>query len=52
MFDRPIVDVNSNKLVLAVSTCIQNDWFLCGAKMYSRLGDIFIFPLMEQRQSC
>ena len=42
-----IVDVNSNKLVLAVSTYIQNDWFLCCAKMYSRLGDIFIFPLME-----
>ena len=42
-----IVDVNSNKLVLAVSTYIQNDWFLCCAKMYSRLGDIFIFPWME-----
>ena len=42
-----IVDVNSNNLVLAVSTYIQNDWFLCCAKIYSRLGDIFIFPLME-----
>ena len=42
-----IVDVNSNNLVLAVSTYIQNDWFLCCAKMYSRLGDIFIFPFME-----
>ena len=42
-----IVDVNSNNLVLAVSTYIQNDWFLCCAKIYSRLGDILIFPLME-----
>ena len=42
-----IVDVNSNKLVLAVSTYIQNNWFLCCAKIYSRLGDILIFPLME-----
>ena len=46
-FFYPIVDVNSNKLVLAVSTYIQNDCFLCCAKIYFSLGDIFNFPLME-----
>ena len=47
LFDA-IVDVNSNKLVLTVSTYIQNDWFLWCAKIYSRLGYIFIFPLMAK----
>jgi maleate cis-trans isomerase len=42
-----VVNINSNKLVLAVSTYIQNDWFLCCAKIYSQLGDAFIFLLMD-----
>ena len=46
-FFEAVVDTNSNKLVLAVSTYIQNDWFLCCAEIYSKLGDVFIFPLMD-----
>ena len=42
-----VVDINSNKLVLAVSTYIQNNCFLCCARIYSQLGDSFIFPLMD-----
>ena len=46
-FFEAVVDINSNKLVLAVSTYIQNDWFLCCSQVYERLGDIVIFPLMD-----
>ena len=50
-FFEAVVDINSNKLVLAVSTYIQNpiqnDWFLCCAEIYSKLGDAFIFSLMD-----
>ena len=42
-----VVDINSKKRVIAVSTSIQNDWFLCCARIYSQLGDLFIFPLMS-----
>ena len=38
---------NSNKLVLAVSTYIQNDWFHLCTRVYERLGFILIFPLMQ-----
>ena len=42
-----VVDENANKLVLAVSIYIQNSWFLYCARIYKRLGDDIIFPLME-----
>ena len=41
------VNPNSNKLVLAVSTYIQNDWFHLCTRVYERLGFILIFPLMQ-----
>ena len=46
LFDA-VVDINSNKLVIAMSTYIHNDWFLCCARIYSQLGDLFICPLMN-----
>ena len=42
-----VVDVNANKLVLAVSTYIQNDWFLCCSEVYKMLGDVVILTLMD-----
>lgn len=42
-----VVDINSNKLVLAVSTFIQNDWFTCCSEIYSKVGELLIFPIME-----
>ena len=42
-----VVDVNSNKLVLAVSTFFQNDWFTCCSEVYSLVGQVMIFPMME-----
>ena len=42
-----VVDVNSNKLVLAVSTYIQCEWFFCCSEVYTMLGEIVIFPLMD-----
>ena len=42
-----VVDTNINKLVFAVSTYIQNDWILYGARIYSQLKDVFIFLLMD-----
>ena len=41
------VNPNSNKLVLAVSMYIQNDWFHLCTRVYERLGFILIFPLMQ-----
>ena len=41
------MDHNSNKLVLAVSTYIQNDWFNLCSRVYERLGFILIFSLMQ-----
>ncbi len=46
-FFNAVVDVNSNKLVLAVSTFIQNEWFTCCSEIYSMMGDLLIFPMME-----
>lgn len=42
-----IVDANSNKLVLAVSTYIQNDWFVLCSEVYSEIGELIIFPTMK-----
>ena len=42
-----VVDINSNKLVLAVSTFIQNDWFTCCTEIYSMMGEHMIFPMMR-----
>lgn len=42
-----MVDENSNKLVLAVSVYIQNPWFHSCAKVFERLGNDIIYPLME-----
>ena len=46
-FFEAVVDVNSNKLVLAVSTYIQNNWFLCCSEVYKMHREIIIFPLMH-----
>lgn len=46
-FFESVVDKNSNKLVLAVATYIQSDWFLCCSEVYSEIGDMIIFPLMD-----
>ena len=47
-FFEAVVDVNSNKLVLAVSTYIQNNWFLFCSEVYKMLNrEIIIFPLMH-----
>ena len=42
-----VVDENSNKLVLAVSIYIQNEWFFECTKLYAKPGDLIIFPLMD-----
>ena len=47
-FFESCVDENSNKLVLAVSTYIESEWFLICTEVYSELADLFIFPLMDQ----
>lgn len=42
-----VVDINSNKLVLAVSAYITNEWFAECCQLYSKMGDSVIFPLMD-----
>ncbi|KAK6195771.1 hypothetical protein SNE40_001128 [Patella caerulea] len=42
-----VVDENSNKLVLAVHTFISNPWFICCNEVYSLIGEILIYPLMD-----
>ena len=42
-----MVDINSNKLVLAVSVYIQSDWFNLCCKLYRKIADLVIFPLMD-----
>jgi hypothetical protein len=42
-----VVDINSNRLVLAVSTYIQNDWFVLCSRVYAEIGELLIFPLMQ-----
>jgi hypothetical protein len=46
-FFSDVVDINSNKLVLAVSTYIQNDWFHLCVEIYAEIGDVLIFPIMD-----
>ena len=46
-FFEECVNENSNKLVLAVSTYIQNEWFHICSRVYERIGLYLIFPLME-----
>ena len=41
-----VVDQNSNKLVLAVSNYIQNEWFIMCSDIYSMIGSMLIFPMM------
>ena len=47
MFFDEYINVNSNKLVLAVATYIESDWFLLCSKIYEELGNDIIFPLIE-----
>ena len=42
-----VVDINSNKLVLAVSVYIQSDWFSLCCELYGKIADLVIFPLMD-----
>ena len=46
-FFEECVNINSNKLVLAVGTYIQNNWFHLCCRVYERIGFYIIFPLME-----
>ncbi|ESO93019.1 hypothetical protein LOTGIDRAFT_162043 [Lottia gigantea] len=46
-FFNAVVDGHSYKLVLAVSTFIDNAWFKCCTEVYSAIGDLLIFPLMD-----
>ena len=39
-----LVDVNSNKLILAVSVYIQGDWFSLCCELYRKIADLVIFP--------
>ena len=41
-----VVDINSNKLVLAVSVYIQSNWFSLCCELYCKIADLVIFPLM------
>ena len=40
------IDGSSNKLVLAVSIHIQNNWFELSCKLYSEIWKIIVFHLM------
>ena len=44
-FFAEVVDENSNKLVLAVSTYIESDWFYTGCQVYDFFGSLLIQPL-------
>lgn len=46
-FFEAIVDVNANKLVLAVSAYLQCEWFLTCSEVYGEIGDMVIFPLLN-----
>ena len=46
-FFNDYINVNSNKLILAVSTYVESEWFLLCSRVYERLGNDFIFPLMD-----
>ena len=45
-FFNSVVDITSNKLVLAVSVYIQSDWFGLCCELYKKTTDLLIFPLM------
>ena len=42
-----VVDINSNKLVLAVSVYIQSDRFSLCCELYRKIADLVIFPLID-----
>ena len=42
-----IIDKNANKLVMAVGTYIQNDWFIMSSEVYAEIGKMLIFPVMR-----
>ena len=42
-----LVDINSNKLFLAVSVYIQSDSFSLCWELYRKIADLVIFPLMD-----
>ena len=42
-----VVDINSNKLVLAISAYIQNDWFVLCSEVYTEIKELIIFPVMK-----
>ena len=46
-FFEECVNINSNKLVMAVGTYIQNNWFHLCCRVYERIGFYIIFPLMD-----
>ena len=46
-FFNSVVDINSNKLVLAVSVYIQSDWFSLCCKLYRKIADLVFFTLMD-----
>ena len=46
-FMNEVVDINSNKFVLAVSAFVDNEWFRLCADLYLNVGELIIFPLME-----
>ena len=42
-----MVDIISNKLVLAVSAYIQNDWFLLYSEVYNEMGKLALFLIIK-----
>ena len=42
-----VVDLDSNKLVLAVSTHLQIDWFVLCSEVYTEIEELIIFPMMK-----
>ena len=45
-FFNAIVDANANKLVIAVSICIDNEWFGYCTEIYKKLSEMIISPLI------
>ena len=42
-----VVDINWNKLALAVSIYMQSDWFSLCCELYWKIANLVIFPLMD-----
>ena len=42
-----VVDINSNKLVLAMSVYIQSNWLSLCCELYMKIADLVIFPPMD-----